>query len=169
MENIKENLKYIIYWTIIFIVSISMIIYGIAKPIQFANFTSSTNINLSQGHKLMWSFYSYSLTYPIIIGVFEIIGGITLLFYRTRILGCILLTVILSNVIIQDFVYEVTALNSAIFYQVLVLIIIFFDFKKLKNILVELLKFQNKKKNLILLIIALCIALIIKYFETKIL
>ena len=169
MENIKENLKYIIYWTIIFIVSISMIIYGIAKPFQFANFTSSTNINLSQGHKLMWSFYSYSLTYPIIIGVFEIIGGITLLFYRTRILGCILLTVILSNVIIQDFVYEVTALNSAIFYQVLVLIIIFFDFKKLKNILVELLKFQNKKKNLILMIIALCIALIIKYFETKIL
>ena len=169
MENIKENLKYIIYWTIIFIVSISMIIYGIAKPFQFANLTSSTNINLSQGHKLMWSFYSYSLTYPIIIGVFEIIGGITLLFYRTRILGCILLTVILSNVIIQDFVYEVTALNSAIFYQVLVLIIIFFDFKKLKNILVELLKFQNKKKNLILLIIALCIALIIKYFETKIL
>lgn len=169
MENIKENLKYIIYWTVIFIVSISMIIYGIAKPIQFANFTSSTNINLSQGHKLMWSFYSYSLTYPIIIGVFEIIGGITLLFYRTRILGCILLTVILSNVIIQDFVYEVTALNSAIFYQVLVLIIIFFDFKKLKNILVELLKFQNKKKNLILMITALCIALIIKYFETKIL
>ncbi|AWG21257.1 hypothetical protein FFWV33_06775 [Flavobacterium faecale] len=169
MENIKEKLKYIIYWTIIFIVSISMIVYGIAKPSQFADLTNSTSTNLSQGHKVMWSFYSYSLIYPIIIGLFEIVGGITLLFYRTRILGCILLTVILSNVIIQDFVYKVTALNSAIFYQVLVLIILLFDFKKLKNTVMELLKFQNKKKNLLLMIIALCIALVIKFFETKIL
>ena len=169
MENIKEKLKYIIYWTLIFIVSSSMIIYGIAKPVQFVNLTSSPNLNLSQGHKLMWSFYSYSLTYPIIIGVCEIIGGITLLYNRTRVLGCILLTIILSNVIIQDFVYEIAALNSAIFYQVLVLIILSFDREKIKKIVIELFKFQNKKKNLVLMIIAFCLALIIKYYETKIL
>ncbi len=169
MENIKENLKYVLYWTAILIVSSSMIIYGVLKPVQFSNFTNSTNSNLSEGHKLMWSFYSYSLTYPIIIGVFEVIGGIALLFYRTRFLGCILITIILSNVIIQDFVYEIKALNSAIFYQILVLIIVLFDVRKLKIIVKELLESQHKKNNIILMIIALCVAFIIKFFETKIL
>lgn len=169
METIKEKLKYTIYWTMIFIVSSSMIVYGIAKPVQFTNLTNSSNLDLSQGHKLMWTFYSYSLLYPLIIGVCEIIGGIALLFYRTRILGCILLTIILSNIIIQDYVYEIKALNSAIFYQVLVLLIISFDLKKFKKIVVELFKFQIKKKNLVLISIALCIALIVKFFETRIL
>ena len=117
----------------------------------------------------MWNFYSYSLTYPLIIGFFEILGGISLLSNRSRIFGCILLTIILSNIIIQDYIYEIVALKSAIFYQILVVIILFFDKEKLKRVIKVLFTTSKFSKNLILIIIALIIALFVKYYETRIL
>lgn len=168
MNSYQEKVKYIFYWIIIFVVAGSMIVYGISKPVQFQSFKDATNLNVSEGHKLMWTFYSYSLIYPIIIGVFEVIGGILLLLNRTRVLGCILLTIILSNIILQDYVYEITALNSAIYYQVLVLIILIFDFKKVKKIIDEVLKSEKTNRNMALMILALVIAILFKYFETKI-
>ena len=167
--SLKEKIQYTIKWIIIFIVSISMIVYGVTKPIQFSDFSNSTNVNVSEGHKIMWSFYSYSLTYPLIIGFFEILGGISLLSNRSRIFGCILLTIILSNIIIQDYIYEIVALKSAIFYQILVVIILFFDKEKLKRVIKVLFTTSKFSKNLILIIIALIIALLVKYFETRIL
>ncbi|ROI03676.1 hypothetical protein EGH90_11615 [Kaistella haifensis] len=166
--SLKEKVEYFVKWVVIFIVSSSMIIYGIAKPIQFSDYTNSTNLNVSEGHKIMWTFYSYSLTYPIIIGVFEILGGVSILFNKSRIFGCILLTIILSNIIIQDFIYEIVALKSAIFYQILVLIIFLFDIEKLKRIFSLLFSSTRHSKNIILLIVAFVIAFLIKYFETKI-
>ena len=167
--SLKEKIQYTIKWIIIFIVSISMIVYGVTKPIQFSDFSNSTNVNVSEGHKIMWSFYSYSLTYPLIIGFFEILGGISLLSNRSRIFGCILLTIILSNIIIQDYIYEIVALKSAIFYQILVVIILFFVFLKLKRVIKVLFTTSKFSKNLILIIIALIIALFVKYYETRIL
>ena len=167
--SLKEKIQYTIKWTIIFIVSISMIVYGVTKPIQFSDFSNSTNVNVSEGHKIMWSFYSYSLTYPLIIGFFEILGGISLLSNRSRIFGCILLTIILSNIIIQDYIYEIVALKSAIFYQILVVIILFFDNEKIKRVIKVLFTTSKFSKNLILIIIALIIALFVKYYETRIL
>lgn len=167
--SLKEKIQYTIKWTIIFIVSISMIVYGVTKPIQFSDFSNSTNVNVSEGHKIMWNFYSYSLTYPLIIGFFEILGGISLLSNRSRIFGCILLTIILSNIIIQDYIYEIVALKSAIFYQILVVIILFFDKEKLKRVIKLLFTTSKFSKNLILIIIALIIALFVKYYETRIL
>ena len=167
--SLKEKIQYTIKWTIIFIVSISMIVYGVTKPIQFSDFSNSTNVNVSEGHKIMLSFYSYSLTYPLIIGFFEILGGISLLSNRSRIFGCILLTIILSNIIIQDYIYEIVALKSAIFYQILVVIILFFDKEKLKRVIKVLFTTSKFSKNLILIIIALIIALFVKYYETRIL
>lgn len=167
--SLKEKVGYIIKWIVIFIVAISMTIYGIAKPIQFSDFTNSTNLNVSEGHKIMWTFYSYSLTYPLIIGFFEVLGGVSLLFNKSRIFGCLLLTIILSNIIIQDFIYGIVALKSAIIYQILVLIIFLFDIEKLKKIFSMLFSPTRHSKNIMLLIVAFVIALVIKYFETRIL
>lgn len=167
MTTAKEKLLYLIYWVIIFTVSGSMIIYGIGKPLQFENLANSTNANLSEGHKIMWTFYSYTKAYPLIIGFFEIIGGALLLFNRTRIFACLLLTTMLINIIIQDYFYQISALTSAIFYQVLVLIILLFDYDKVKNIVQELFKNQKKNRHIILLIIALILSFGVKYLETK--
>jgi len=167
MTTAKEKLFYLIYWVIIFTVSGSMIIYGIGKPLQFENLTNSTNANLSEGHKIMWTFYSYTKAYPLIVGFFEIVGGVLLLFNRTRIFACLLLTTMLINIIIQDYFYQISALSSAIFYQVLVLIILLFDYDKVKNIVQELFKNQKKNRHIILLIIALILSFGVKYLETR--
>jgi hypothetical protein len=168
MKISKENISYLFYWIIIFVVAGSMIVYGLSKPIQFQGFDKSINSNLSEGHQLMWAFYSYSLAYPIIIGIFEVLGGLCLLFNRTRILGCILLTIILSNIIIQDYIYDIIALRSAIYYQVLIFIILIFDYDRVKRIFQELFKTNSRKRNLLLMIIAFVISIVLKYFETKI-
>lgn len=169
MNTYREKIGYLFYWIIIFTVAGSMIVYGIGKPLQFQNFKVPANSDLSEGHKLMWTFYSYSLVYPLIIGSFEIIGGILLLFSRTRIFGCVLLTIILSNIIIQDYVYEIKALSSAIYYQVLILIIFIFDYGKMKIIITDLFKAKKINRNITLVILAFAIAFLLKYFETKIL
>ncbi|WP_312355861.1 hypothetical protein [Empedobacter sp.] len=74
----KQKLIYILYWSAIFTVSISMFVYGIVKPTQFTNMDNSINNHLSEGHRLMWNFYSFTKGYPIIIGIFEVIGAIVI-------------------------------------------------------------------------------------------
>lgn len=157
METTTQKLSYLLYWTIIFIVSGSMFIYGIMKPIQFQDFANSTSNNLSEGHKLMWSFYGYTKAYPIIIGILEVFGAITILFSRTRLFGCLLLSIILVNIIIQDYLYEIVALNAAIFYLMLILCIIVFDIEKVKNIIAVLFKPVKNRNSLFLIVIALII------------
>ncbi|MPS74373.1 MAG: hypothetical protein E2590_14655 [Chryseobacterium sp.] len=163
-----ETITYLFYWTIIFVVAGSMIVYGLGKPVQFQGFEKSADSNLSEGHQLMWSFYSYSLAYPIIIGILEILGGICLLLNRTRIFGCILLTIILSNIIIQDYIYDIKALNSAIYYQVLVFVILFFEYDKVRRIVQELFKTSETKRNFLLVLVAFVISILFKYIEAKI-
>ena len=166
----QNKVLYIIYWTVIFIVSTSMFVYGIVKPFQFMEINNSVNNHLSEGHKLMWNFYSYTKTYPIIIGVFEIIGAIGLLFNRTRIFACLLLTTILVNIILQDYFYEISALNSSIFYQILIFIILLIDRKKVVEIFSKLFEVKTKiKPNWLLIVLSLLLAVGFKLIETKIL
>ena len=163
----QNKVLYIIYWTAIFIVSTSMFVYGIIKPFQFMEINNSVN-NLSEGHKLMWNFYSYTKTYPIIIGVFEIIGAIGLLFNRTRIFACLLLTTILVNIILQDYFYEISALNSSIFYQILIFIILLIDRKKVVEIFSKLFEVKTKiKPNWLLIVLSLLFAVGFKLIETN--
>jgi len=168
MKVSKENISYLFYWIIIFVVSGSMIVYGLGKPVQFQGFEKSGNSDLSEGHQLMWSFYSYSLAYPIIIGTLEVLGGLCLLLNRTRVFGCILLTIILSNIIIQDYIYEIMALRSAVYYQVLIFVILAFDYDKIKTLIQELFKTSPRKRNVLLMLIAIIISILFKYIETKI-
>ena len=167
MTTPKEKLLYFIYWTAIFVVSGSMLVYGIAKPIQFKDFSPTENSTLSPGHQVMWTFYSYTKVYPIIIGLFEAIGAVALLFNRTRIFGCLVLTIILSNIIIQDYLYDVFALSTAIFYQILVLLILAFDHKHLKILAETLFKALPKKRNFIIIGLSLLFALVVKFFEGR--
>ena len=166
----KQKLLYIIYWVSIFIVSISMFVYGIMKPVQFTNMSNHINHHLSEGHQLMWNFYSYTKGYPVIIGVFEAIGAITLLFRRTRMFACLLLTTILVNIIPQDYFYEIVALSSSIFYQILIFIILIIDRKRVIEIFSKLFELKTKiKPNWILIIISFILAIGLKFYETKVL
>lgn len=117
-----------------YIVIFAMFIYGGAKIIQFEGAIKiGKTVNEMTGMELMWAFYGYSKSYAIALGIIEIIGGTLMLLKRTRILGCIFVTTILVNIILQDIFYGVNfgALRAAILYQVLILIILWINKDKL--------------------------------------
>ena len=114
----------------ILVVSSAIMAYGIGKMVQFpATVEITKKVAELSGQELMWAFYGYSKSFPIILGILEIAGGIGLLFRRTRFLAIILLSTILVNVILQDIVYGVNkgALIAAIFYQLLLFVILFIN------------------------------------------
>lgn len=111
-------------WASAWVVATAMFIYGFAKPIQFSDpSTITTPVNELTGMQLMWAFYGYSAPFHYLLGVLEVTGGVLLLIPRTRVLGALLLTAMLSNIIAQDIFYGVLegALRAAIVYQLLTL------------------------------------------------
>ena len=104
----NKNIQYFVYWFAIFTVSISMVSYAIFKPLQFPKIDFNQIKEPLSGHQIMWLFYGYSKAYVILIGLLELLGAIILLYRKTRILGCLLLTTILTNIItvLQRYVYR---------------------------------------------------------------
>lgn len=132
----KEEILNIFEWISVIIVAIYMIGYGVGKAIQFGDISSYTEpINKLKPMQLMWAFYSYSKSFAIIIGIFEVLGAILLVIPRTRLIGGLVLTTILTNIILQDFFFGVLqgALANAIFYQLVILFVFYRHRHKLLN------------------------------------
>lgn len=108
-------------------VAFALFVYGFAKTVQFTpSATIGDPVNSLSGQELMWAFYGYSLGYAKFLGVVEMLGATLLLFRRTMLLGCLIITTVLVNVITQDMVFGVLegALRAAILYQVLTVFIL---------------------------------------------
>lgn len=134
MQLKKQDYIYIFEMALVISVSFSMFIYGIGKPMQFSNpDIQQKAVSALTGMELMWAFYGFSKVYPIIIGVFEIVGALLLLFRKTRLMGGLVITSILFNVILQDIIYGVNmgALKAAIVYQSMVCVIFWLNRKTL--------------------------------------
>lgn len=166
--------KFFLEWCSIITYSVIMGIYACSKPFQFEDrLKIAIPVNELNGFRLMWAFYGYSTSYPIIIGCFQLIGIILLFPKKTRILGCILSTIILSNIIIQDIIYNVPipALIVALFLQLLIFIIILFNKEKLLETLSVLISkkdsvkiegnFINKLKHFILSVLTIAVIIFI--------
>lgn len=130
----KEEILNITEWIFVFIVGIYMITYGVAKPLQFGDLSDySRPINQMDPMSLMWAFYSFSKAFTIVIGAFEVLGAILLIIPKTRLLGGLLLTFILCNIILQDYFFLVNrdAMANAVLYQVLILFIFYRHWEKI--------------------------------------
>jgi hypothetical protein len=134
MKLVKQDYQYLLESSLAIAVAASMIVYGMGKPTQFTStIILNKPVSALTGMELMWAFYGYSKIYPIIIGLFEILGGLLLLFKKSRIAGVVIITTILVNVIAQDVFYGVNqgALKAAIIYQLMITAIGWFNRKSL--------------------------------------
>lgn len=131
-----------------YIVVLAMLAYGIGKIVQF-NRANDLELKVSEmtGMQLMWAFYGYSKPFVLTLGALEIIGGILMFFKRTRIVGCLFVSTILINVILQDIFYGVNvgALRAAILYQILIITILYMN--KTKMIEIWKILIDREKKN----------------------
>ena len=152
MQLEKEDKIEILENAFSYIVVFAMFIYGGAKIAQFDGaLETRKSVSELTGMQLMWAFYSYSKPFAITLGVLEITGGILMFFKRTRLLGCLFVSTILVNVILQDIFYDVNrgALRAAIIYQFLIFVILWFNKEKLIQSLKTLttLKDYNDPRN----------------------
>ena len=169
--NKKDRIE-ILENAISWIVVLAMFIYGFGKLIQFDRATEiDKTVSELTGMELMWAFYGYSKSFAMTLGLFEIIGGILILIKKTRIIGCLLTSTILVNVIFQDIYFGVHlgALKAAILYQILILIILWLNKEKLIRgikILLESNKIEQPKMKLFIkLLIAFGVFSILRIFE----
>lgn len=155
-----------------YVVVFAMLVYGGAKAVQFrgANQVSKTVAEMT-GQELMWAFYGYSFPYILTIGFLEITGAVLLFFPKTRIIGCLLVSSILVNVILQDIFFGVNvgALRAALLYQVLILFILWLNRAKLIEaikILGTLPKLeQSKKKLFFVFFLSVCLFVVFRILE----
>lgn len=162
----KKYLVAVLEWSFVLFTAFNMCIYGSAKYVQFGNISQYKRPLFSyDGMSLMWAFYGYSKSYSTILGLFEILGALLLLVPKTRIIGCIVLSSILINIIMQDYFYGVHrgAMANAVFYQLLVIGVLWFNREKvllmIKNAAIEF-SIPGKKKIIsILLILGLFVVL----------
>lgn len=149
-----------ISWIVIF----AMFVYGAAKINQFDGAVEiDKTVSEMTGMELMWAFYGYSKSYALTLGLIEIIGGILILVKKTRIIGCLLVSTILVNVIFQDIYFEVhlAALKAAVLYQSLVLIILWLNRDRLIQSIKTLINSNKPKQAKLKFFVKLFIAFIL--------
>ena len=82
-------------------------------------------INELSGVDLTWVFFSYSPTFSNIIACFQIIGGLLLLFNKTKLIGVAILFPILLNILLIDILYAgfpiLEAIINATFYIIVLI------------------------------------------------
>lgn len=90
---------------------IFLVYSAVTTPILFDHFSQyeSTKTDI-YGAALLWSFFHYSLTVPIFVGVLEAIGGLLLVYDRTKLIGASLLFPLFFNFVMFDFFYDAPAL-----------------------------------------------------------
>jgi predicted DCC family thiol-disulfide oxidoreductase YuxK len=89
-----------------------MLSYGWNKiiPLQFPA-PGPDRLLMSYGDSspmgLLWTFMGASKAYETFSGLIEAAGGLLLLFRRTTLLGCLVSTVVLTNIVLMNFCYDV--------------------------------------------------------------
>ena len=145
----KQEIINLIETSLSWMVAFMMLTYGFGKIAQF-NGASDIEKTIPEltGMQLMWAFYGYSFSYTLIIGFLEILGAILIFFNRTRIIGCILTSTILVNIILQDIFFNVLtgALLTAVTLQLFVLAILWINKSKIISVL-KIITTHNKSKD----------------------
>lgn len=144
--NKKENnYDTLMHWFLIFCryyVASSLISYGYAK-IFYSQFQPPTLWKLVQplGESspmgLAWTFIGFSKTYTVFSGYAEFVGGVLLLFRRTSVLGALIGFVVMLNVMLMNYCYDIPVKLYSTQLVLLCLIIMYFMGHNLKLVLIK--------------------------------
>lgn len=109
----EYNIPY--YWLLVVVrygLALSMLQYGFLKVfyLQFS-FPDQTRLLESYGDSspmgLAWTFMGYSRAYNYFTGFAEVLGGTLLLFRRTTAIGSILTLVVMTNIAMLNYCYDI--------------------------------------------------------------
>jgi uncharacterized membrane protein YphA (DoxX/SURF4 family) len=133
-----EKLMQALLALIRYYVAFTMINYGLIKVFK-TQFPFPTTDRLSQSYGdsspmgLLWTFMGYSTAYNIFAGLGEVVGGLLLLFRRTRLMGALIIIAVMSNVVMLNFAYDVPAKLFSMHLLFMATLIIVPDLKRLSD------------------------------------
>jgi uncharacterized membrane protein YphA (DoxX/SURF4 family) len=130
------KVNYAIQLIIRYFLAYEMMVYGTAKifDVQFTTpslFTLDAKMIDLQGQALAWAFFSYSYTFQAVLGWFEVIGAVLILFNRTLTLGALLLFGLMFNVMLGNYYFDVCVKINSTIYTLMALYLLSLDFKRL--------------------------------------
>ena len=115
VTNKKINYEKVNYWFFIFLrytIGFYMLVYGFDKVFKshfpFPNLEKiEQTFGESSPQGLLWAFMGYSTTYSTFLGIIEVVSGGLLLFRKTTAFGGLLVLMIMVNVVLINFSYDV--------------------------------------------------------------
>ncbi|WP_435355966.1 hypothetical protein [Emticicia sp. SJ17W-69] len=124
---------------ITFYVAFEITTYGSAKILktqfQAPNYILDTPIGDLNGFWITWTYFGYSQTLALILGLIQVSGCILLLFRKTRSLAIMILLPVMVNIDLIDHFYKISPLAyyNALHYTFMLTFLLFLDYEKLKE------------------------------------
>lgn len=107
-----EKIQYCLFVYIRYCIGFYMLVYGFDKVFKsHFPFPGLEKLEQTFGEStpqgLLWAFMGYSTSYTFFLGIIEVLSGFLLLFRRTTALGALLVLLIMINVAVINFSYDV--------------------------------------------------------------
>lgn len=139
IDRKRKNYHQLFYIAIViarYYVAFTMLTYGFAKIFngQFpANglFRLDQNVGSMSPMGILWTFMGASRAYTFFAGLMEAIGGVLLLFRKTKTFGSLFSMTVMINVAIMNFTYDVPVKIFSTHIVLLCVFILTYDWKKL--------------------------------------
>lgn len=116
----------------------NMLSYGFAKVfyLQFSQlslYSLEQTFGNSSPMGLLWRFMGYSESYTVFAGMLEVLGGMFLIWRRTKILGAIICFAVMLNVFVLNLTYDVPVKLFSFHLTIISLVILTPDVKNFMN------------------------------------
>lgn len=137
----RENYVVLNYWLRVglrYFVAFVMFIYGFDKifPIQMP-FPNLAQLNTPLGDlspmRLAWLFVGYSAPYEIFGGLLEVIAAMLLAFRRTQLLGALMMTGVVANVVMLNYAYDIPVKLFSSQLLIMSLYILLYEWRRLTD------------------------------------
>ena len=144
LDHKRPNYEKLMEWMVVLIryyLIMQMINYGLAK-LYYLQFQPPRLSRLMQTFGdaspmgLMWTFMGFSKGYTMFAGAGEFIGGILLLFRKTRTLGALVVFGIMFNVMMMNYCYDIPVKLLSTHLVLLSMVLLALDGKRLIRVFV---------------------------------
>lgn len=141
VDNKRKNYRPLYLFTIVlarYYIAFTMLVYGFAKvfegqfpALQYYSLEKKFGDMSPMG--VLWTFMETSRAYTFFGGLMEVIGGVLLLFRRTKTFGALFSMTVMINVAILNFTYDVPVKLFSTHVVLLCVFILSFEWQKLYN------------------------------------
>jgi hypothetical protein len=123
-------------------IALGLISYGMAKifPVQFpplGNLALEERLRDMTPMSMLWRFMSYSRPYNFFAGLMEILTVVLLCFRRTATLGAIVCVMVMTNVALMNYAYNVPVKLYATMIVLSAILLILYDLRRLLAVFVK--------------------------------